>query len=77
MKVPDVSHYSVSPLYTVPSHHILATRMTSLYSQIGEFDESVEEWPLYMERLSHHLAANEGQGSREATFRLPGRYQSA
>lgn len=32
--------------------------MEGLYSHIGEYNESEEEWPLYMERVTHYLAAN-------------------
>lgn len=32
--------------------------MAALYGHVGEFVEGQEEWPLYVERLEHYLAAN-------------------
>ena len=32
--------------------------MTAVFEQIAEFDESMEEWPLYAERIEQYFAAN-------------------
>ena len=32
--------------------------MAAIFGQIGEFVEGCEQWPQYVERLKHFLAAN-------------------
>ena len=32
--------------------------MTAVFEQIAEFDESMEEWPLYAKSLEQYFAAN-------------------
>ena len=34
------------------------TRITAVFGQITEFDESKEKWPLYAERLEQRYATN-------------------
>ena len=58
----------------VEGHHIyLATRMAGLLGKIEPFDQTVDEWPQYVERLEHFFKANgivgdENKDKRRSTF---------
>ena len=61
-------------IIVVEGHHIyLATRMAGLLGKIEPFDQTVDEWPQYVERLEHFFKANgivgdENKDKRRSTF---------